>query len=100
MALTMRPTGLGSGAGKDDPDFVVYSGEWQIGRVYERKDFPDDVRFYWSVHGIVLTRAPGIHTDGAAPTLGAGQGGVRSELEAMAGGGEAGRGAVSATSSR
>jgi hypothetical protein len=31
--------------------------------------FPDDVRFYWSLHGVVLTRAPGIHTDGAAPTL-------------------------------
>jgi hypothetical protein len=31
--LTMRPTGLGSGAYKDDPDFAVYSGAWQIGRI-------------------------------------------------------------------
>jgi hypothetical protein len=29
----MRPTGLGSGAYKDDPDFAVYSGAWQIGRI-------------------------------------------------------------------
>jgi hypothetical protein len=35
MPLKLRPTGLGSGAGKDDPDFVGYSGEWQIGRIYE-----------------------------------------------------------------
>ena len=37
MALTMRPTGLGHGVYKDDPDFVVYSGGWQIGRIYERQ---------------------------------------------------------------
>jgi hypothetical protein len=48
--LKLRAIGLGSGAGKDDPDFVVYSGEWQIGRIYERKGFPDDVRFFWSLH--------------------------------------------------
>jgi hypothetical protein len=93
-ALTMRPTGLATASTRTS---IVFCGEWQIGRIYQRKGFPDDVRFYWSLHGIVLTRAPGIHTDGAAPTLGAGQGGVRGELEAMAGGGEAGRGAVSAT---
>jgi hypothetical protein len=28
---------------KDNPDYVVYSGEWEIGRIYERKGFPDDV---------------------------------------------------------
>ena len=26
MTLTMRPTGLGSGADKDRPDYGVYSG--------------------------------------------------------------------------
>ena len=30
---------------------------------------PDEVRFFWSVHGVVLTRPPDIHTDGAAATL-------------------------------
>jgi hypothetical protein len=65
----MRPTGLGSGAGKDDPDFVVYSGAWQIGRIYERRGFAEDVRWFWSLYGVVLTRPPDIHTDGAAPTL-------------------------------
>jgi hypothetical protein len=40
-----------------------------IGRIYERNGFPDAVRFFWSLHGVVLTRPPGIHTDGHAPTL-------------------------------
>ena len=44
-------------------------GEWNIGRIYERRGFPEDVRFYWWVHGIVLTRPAGTHTDGAAATL-------------------------------
>ena len=65
----MRPTGLGHGAYKDDPDFVVYSGAWQIGRIYERRGFPDHVRWVWSLYGVVLTRPPGIPTDGNAPTL-------------------------------
>ena len=51
----MRPTGLGSGAYKNDPDFVVYSGAWQIGRIYERRGFPNDVRWSWSLYGVVLT---------------------------------------------
>ena len=69
MPLKLRPTGLGSGAGKDDPDFVVYSGAWQIGRIYGRRGFPDAVRWSWSLHGVVLTRPPSIQTDGFAPTL-------------------------------
>jgi hypothetical protein len=34
-----------------------------------RRGFPDDVRWMWSLYGVVLTRPPGIHTDGDAPTL-------------------------------
>jgi hypothetical protein len=47
--------------------------------------FPDDVRWSWSLYGIVLTRPPGIHTDGHAPTFEAAKAEVRSGLEAMAG---------------
>ena len=35
MALTMRPTGLGSGIDKDRPDYAVVTGEWEVGRIYE-----------------------------------------------------------------
>ena len=69
MALTMRPTGLGSGAYQDNIDYNIFSGEWLIGRIYERNGFPDEVRFFWSLHGVVLTRPPSTNTDGAAATL-------------------------------
>ena len=54
---------------QDDPDFVVYSGEWQIGRIYERRGFPDDVHCLVALRALFWTRPPGIHTDGAAATL-------------------------------
>ena len=69
MPLKMRPIGLGSGAYKDNVDYNVFSGEWLIGRIYERNGFPDEVRFFWSLHGVVLTRPPSIHTDGTAANL-------------------------------
>jgi hypothetical protein len=46
MALTMRPTGLGSGAYQDNIDYNIFSGEWLIGRIYERNGFLDEVRFF------------------------------------------------------
>jgi hypothetical protein len=46
MALTMRPTGLGHGVYKDDIDYSVLSGEWLIGRIYERRGFPENVRWF------------------------------------------------------
>jgi hypothetical protein len=41
MALTMRPTGLGHY--KDAIDYSVFSGDWAIGRIYERNGFPEEV---------------------------------------------------------
>jgi hypothetical protein len=64
MPLTLRPTGLGHGVYKDSIGYSVFSSEWNIGRIYERHGFPDAVRFFWSLHGVVLTKPPGIHTDG------------------------------------
>jgi hypothetical protein len=69
MTLTMRPTGLGHGFYKDAVDYSVFCGKWAIGRIYERHGFAPEVRFFWSLHGVVLTRAPGIRTDGYEPTL-------------------------------
>ena len=63
------PTGLGHGVYRDDVDFSVFSGDWAIGRIYERKGFADAVRLFCSLHGVVLTRPPEIHTDGHEPTL-------------------------------
>ena len=40
MPLTMRPTGLGSGIDKDRQDYTVYTGGWDIGRIYEVEGGP------------------------------------------------------------
>ena len=41
----MRPTGLGSGIDKDRPDYTVYCGGWEIGRIYETRGGPDSLRW-------------------------------------------------------
>ena len=41
MALKLRPTGLGSGIDKDRPDYTVYCGGWDVGRIYETRGGPD-----------------------------------------------------------
>ena len=46
MPLKLRPTGLGHGVYKDSIDYGVFSGDWNIGRIYERRGFPDAVRFF------------------------------------------------------
>ena len=45
----MRPTGLGSGANKDRPDYAVYCGGWAVGRIYETRGGPDNLRWFWSM---------------------------------------------------
>ena len=40
MALKMRPTGLGHGVYKDDPDYGIFCGEWCIGRIYQTRTGP------------------------------------------------------------
>ena len=37
MALKLRPTGLGSGIDKDRPDYTVFTGEWEVGIIYETR---------------------------------------------------------------
>jgi hypothetical protein len=44
MPLIMRPTDLGSGADNDRPDYTVYSGGWAVGRIYETRGGPDNLR--------------------------------------------------------
>jgi hypothetical protein len=56
MPLTMHPTGLGAGIDKDRPDYTIYSGEWQIGRIYQTRGGPDHLRCFWSFsqHGPMM----------------------------------------------
>jgi hypothetical protein len=48
-----RPTGLGSGIDKDRKDYTVYVGGWDIGRIYEVRGGPAELRWFWSfaLHG-------------------------------------------------
>ena len=64
MALTLRPTGLGSGIDKDRQDYTVYSGGWDIGRIYESRGGPEHLRWFWSfaVQGPMTTRADKVAT--------------------------------------
>jgi hypothetical protein len=50
MTLTMRPFGLGSGIDKDRPDYTVFTGEWEVGRIYQARGGPDNLRrWFWSL---------------------------------------------------
>jgi hypothetical protein len=49
MALKLRPIGLGSGIDKDRPDYTVFTGEWEVGRIYETRGGPDNLRWFWSL---------------------------------------------------
>ena len=51
MSLKLRPTGLGSGLDKDRPDYTVYCGEWDVGRIYETRGRPESLRWFWSMTG-------------------------------------------------
>ena len=40
-----------------------------VGRIYERRGFSPDIRWEWSVHGIVLRRSPRIRSNGCSGSL-------------------------------
>ena len=63
MPLKLRPSGLGSGIDKDRPDYTVLTGEWEVGRIYETRGGPDNLRWFWSlsVNG-PMTRAGRVAT--------------------------------------
>ena len=56
MPVTMRPTGLSSGFYKDTVDYSAFCGEWCIGRIYETRSGPADLRWFWALYA---PRKPG-----------------------------------------
>ena len=77
MALKLRPTGLGSGIDKDRPDYTVYCGEWDVGRIYQTRGGPDSLRWFWS---LTVNRSDGALGQGG--DLGGGQGAVSKSWDA------------------
>jgi hypothetical protein len=50
MALKMRATGLSSPVDQHLTDFTVLTAEWVIGRIYEVRGSPPDLRWFWAPH--------------------------------------------------
>ena len=67
MPLKMRPTGLGHGVYKDVPDYGIFCGEWCIGRIYETRTGPADLRWFWALHA--PSRPGNLRTSNHAATL-------------------------------
>jgi hypothetical protein len=88
---SVRP-GLGSVIDKDRPDYTVYSGEWDVGRIYQTRGGPENLRWFWS-----LTVQRSHDALGSRGDFGGGKGEVLEELGRLEGVGEAGREALSAT---
>ena len=65
MPLTMRPTGVESPVDKIRQDFTIFSGRWEMGRIYEDRSGPLNLRWFWSLHGIV-GKPLAMRTDGRA----------------------------------
>jgi len=49
MALKLRASGFSAAIDKDRPDFTVYCGEWEVGRIYQIRGGPDNLRWFWSL---------------------------------------------------
>jgi hypothetical protein len=67
MTLTMRPAGLSSGVYKAQRGLRHLLGEWCIGRIYENRSGPKELRWLWALH------APGgretLRSSNQVPTL-------------------------------
>jgi hypothetical protein len=68
MALWLRRTGLASPAHADRADYLVIEHDKVIGRIYEERYVPADVRWFWSITEHV-DPALGIVTNGRVPSL-------------------------------
>jgi len=65
MPLKLCPSGFSAAIDKDRPDFTVYCGEWEVGRIYQIRGGPDNLRWFWAL----TVNGPMTHADRVA-TLG------------------------------
>ena len=68
MPLILRPTGLSSPIYKDRIDYTVIEDGREIGRMYEDRHAPPELRWFWSITVYVDPKL-GIRTDGSTTTL-------------------------------
>jgi hypothetical protein len=68
MGLTLRPAGVGAPADGGRGDYTLFSGEFAVGRIYEERGAPADLKWFWAITGIFGAPAE-MRMDGHAPTL-------------------------------
>ena len=68
MPLTLRPTGLSSPVYADQPDYIDCEDGKAIGRMYEDRHTPPDLRWFWSIT-VYVDPKQGINTSGRAASL-------------------------------
>jgi len=86
MTLTLRPTGLAAPVDGDHKDFIVMSGEFVLGRIYEECGARPELRWYWAI----TASTPGRPSCARMAALGASKGQRRSlrQLAEVAGMGQ------------
>jgi hypothetical protein len=67
--LSLRRTGLASPAYADKLDYLVIEDGQVIGRMYEDKHVPPDVRWFWWITAFHIDPALGITTNGRVLSL-------------------------------
>jgi|SRR6185369_16124809 hypothetical protein len=60
MTLWLRRSGLVSPADADRPDYLVIEHDKVIGRIYEQRYVPPDVRWFWSITALHIDPALGM----------------------------------------
>jgi hypothetical protein len=56
---------MGTGIDKDRADYTVFTGEWDVGRIYETCGSPDSLRWFWSL----TTNCPTTRADRVATNV-------------------------------
>jgi hypothetical protein len=49
MPLSSAHPASAPGIDKDRPDFTVYCGAWNVGRIYQTRGGPENLRWFWSM---------------------------------------------------
>jgi hypothetical protein len=68
VTLKLRPTGLSSAIYQDQIDWIVVSGEFVVGRIYEERHAREELRWFWAINGVHAGPAI-MRKDGRTPTL-------------------------------
>ena len=56
-----------AGVYKESIDYGVFSGEWNIGRIYEVRGGPEPLRWFWALH--FPSKPESLRTDNRVATL-------------------------------